>query len=200
MRPVPLTLYLARRDRTPDDPLGGPNALDIQAATEAWYEKGLVEGREKAKAAYEAVLAQKEEDYKFRIDQARKTWAEIQATALAQQTADAIANLKSEIGETVARILRPLVEKRLVEEALAKLAIEIGELTSDDDAIRLKVCGPSDLLSQLNKQIPLSIPLTTIAGDYPEVTVFANKTVIETRLKEWLACTGVNSHASEEEG
>ena len=200
MTAVPLTLYLARRDRTDDNPRGGPNALEIRAANEACYQKGLMEGMEKAKEACEAAITQKEEDCKFRIEQARKTWAETQAAVLAQQTADAIANLKSEIGETVARILRPLVERRLVEEALAKLAIEIGELTSDDDAIRLKISGPSDLVSQLSRQIPPSVPLTTIAGDYPEVTVFANKTVIETRLNEWLACVGVNSHASAEEG
>ncbi len=200
MTAVPLTLYLARRDRTYDDLSGGPNPIDVREATEAWYQKGLAEGMEKAREACEAAIARKEEDCKYRLDQARQTWAEIQAAVLAQQTAAAIENLKNEIGDVVARILRPLVERRLVEEALAKLAIEIGKLISDDDAIRLKICGPSDLVSQLSTQIPSNIAVTTIAGDYPEVTVFANKTMIETRLNEWLARIGVDSHASEEEG
>ncbi len=200
MAAVPLTLYLARRDGIQDNPAGGgPSETDIRAAAEASYQKGLMEGMEKAKEACEAAIAQKEEDCKFRLDQARKTWAQIQAAVLAKQTAEAFANLKSEIGEAVARILRPLLEKQLVDEALAKLAIEIQELTSDDDAIRLKICGPSDLVAELSKQIPPSIPFTTVTGDYPEVTVFANKTVLETRLNEWLACVGVNSHAPPEE-
>ena len=81
-----------------------------------------------------------------------------------------------------------------------KLAIEIGKLLSDDDAIRLKISGPSDLVSQLSNLIPQNVPVTIIEGDTPEVTVFANKTVIETRLNEWLDCIGVDSHDSQEEG
>jgi hypothetical protein len=52
----------------------------------------------------------------------------------------------------------------------------------------------------LSDLIPQNVPITIIGGDAPEVTVLANKTVIETRLKEWLDCTGVDSHASQEEG
>ena len=134
------------------------------------------------------------------LDQARRSWSQKQAAVLAQQTADAITGLKSEIEETVARILKPIVEKTLAEEALSKLAIEIGKLLSDDDAIRLKISGPSDLVSQLSNLIPQNVPVTIIEGDTPEVTVFANKTVIETRLNEWLDCIGVDSHDSQEEG
>ena len=142
MTAVPLTLYLERRDRTYDNQSSDPNPIDMRAATEAWYQKGLAEGMEKARQDCEAAIARKEEECKFRLDQARKTWSEIQAAILAQQTAAAIEKLKTEIGETVARILRPLVERSLVEEALAKLAIEIGNLISDDDAIKLKIMRP----------------------------------------------------------
>ncbi len=200
MAVVPLTLYLARRDRNHDDFSGSPNVPDIRAATEAWYQKGLAEGMEKAKEACEAAIAQKEEAFKSRFDQARRSWSQTQSALLAQLTANAIASLKSEIEETVARILTPLVEKALAEDALSKFAIEIGKLLSDDDAIKLKISGPSDLVSQLSDLIPQNVPVTIIGGDAPEVTVLANKTVIETRLKEWLDCTGVESHASEEKG
>ena len=200
MTAVPLTLYLARRDGNHDDLSGGLKLPDIRAATEASYQKGLVEGLGKAKAACEAAIARKEEDSKSMLDQARRSWSQKQAAVLAQQTADAITALKSEIEETVARILKPIVEKTLVEEALSKLAIEIGKLLSDDDAIRLKISGPSDLVSQLSNLIPQNVPVTIIEGDTPEVTVFANKTVIETRLNEWLDCIGVDSHDSQEEG
>ena len=145
-------------------------------------------------------MGRKEEEYNSKLDQARRNWSQTQAAVLAQQTAGAIAGLKSEIEETVARILRPLVEKTLVEDALSKFAIEIGKLLSDDDAIRLRISGPSDLVSQLSSLIPQNVPVTLIEGDTPEVTVFANKTVIETRLYEWLECTGVDSHGPEEEG
>ncbi len=200
MTAVPLTLYLARRDRNRDDLSGGPNVPDIREATEAWYQKGLAEGTEKAREACEAAMARKDEECKVWLVQARRNWAQTQSALLAQQTANAIANLKSEIEETVARILMPIVEKTLAEEALSKLGIEIGKLLSDDDAIKLKISGPSDLVSQLTDLIPPNVSVTVIAGGDSEVAVFANKTVIETRLKEWLDCTGVDSHASQEEG
>jgi hypothetical protein len=201
MTVVPLTLFLARRDRHHGDPTSGsPEIPDIRAATEAWYQKGIAEGMEKAKEASEAAMSRKDEEYNLRIDHARRYWSQTQAAVLAQQTAGAIAGLKNEIEETVARILRPLVEKTLVEDALSKFAIEIGKLLSDDDAIRLRISGPSDLVSQLSSLIPQNVPVTIIEGDTPEVTVFANKTVIETRLHEWLECTGVDSHAAQEEG
>jgi hypothetical protein len=201
MEAVPLTLFLSRRDGDYGDvPPRASNPFDIQAATEASYQKGLSEGRESAREAYAAAIDRQEEDYKFRIDQARRTWTETEGAEIVRQTTSAVTALKAEIEETVARILRPLVERRLVEEALAKLAVEIGKLLSDDDAIRLKICGPSDLVAQLGDQIASNIPVTVIARDQPEVTVFANKTVIETRLSECLARIGVQRYAQEEEG
>jgi hypothetical protein len=199
MTVVPLTLFLARRDRT-HGPSGGPEVPDIRASTEASYQKGIAEGMEKAKEASEAAIARKEEEYKSRLVQARRSWSQTQAVLLAQLTNNAIAGLKSEIEETVARILTPFVEKALVDDALSKFAIEIGKLLSDEDAIKLKISGPCDLVSQLGELLPQGLPVTIVEGDTPEVTVFANKTVLETRLHEWLECTGVDSHGPEEEG
>jgi len=200
MAAVPLTLYLARREQEGTPSSGAPNQLDIQASTEAWYQKGIAEGMERARAACDAAIARKEEDCRARLDQARKNWSETEGAVLGQQTRNAITALHNEIGETVARILRPLAEKAIVEEALSKLAVEIGKLLSDDDAIRLRISGPSDLISQLRHLMPQNVPLTVVEGESPEVAVFANKTVIETRLHEWLECIGVDSHASKEEG
>ena len=198
MGAVPLTLYLARRDRDHDDVSTHPTPADVQAATEAWYEKGLADGVQKAQDGCNAAILQHEAEWKAKLDRARRAWAETEGAALAQQTANAIAALKAEMEDCVARILRSLLEKRLIDEALTKLAIEMGKLLSDDDAIRFKISGPPDLVSQLGDRIPGIVPVAVISGDRPEVSVFANKTVIETRLSEWLARIGVDGHAEEE--
>ncbi len=200
MEAVPLTLFLARRDRDYEDLSGVPRPIEIQAATEAWYEKGVADGIEKAKAACDAAIAKKDEECRIRVEQVRKAWSESESARLALQINRALAALKSEIEAGVARILAPLMEKKLADEALAKVGVEIGKLLSDDDAIRLKVFGPSDLISELSKRIPANASITMIAREQPEVTVFANRTVIETRLNEWLARLGVHSHAEEQEG
>jgi hypothetical protein len=200
MEAVPLTLFLARRDRDYEDLSGAPNPIDIQAATEAWHEKGLAEGMEKARAACDAAIAKKEEEFRVKIEQARRAWAETEGALLALQISRAVAALKAEIEAGLVRVLTPIMEQSLIDEALAKVAVEIGRLLSDDDAIKLKIFGPSDLVSQLSKRMPPSLAVAVTAKDQPEVTVFANKTVIETRLTEWLARLGVHSHAEEQEG
>ena len=106
---------------------------------------------------------------------------------------------KTDIADVVARILRPLVGQKLAEEALAKLAQEIDKLLSSEDAIHLKISGPADLVFELRKNIPPNAIVTVLTGDKPEVTVIANKTVIETRLGEWLARVGVVSNGPERE-
>jgi hypothetical protein len=201
MEAVPLTLFLARRDRDYEDVSAVPNAIDIQTATEAWYHKGLAEGAEKAKAACDAAIAKKDEDCRARMEQARRAWAETEGALIALQISRAIAAISAEIEDGVARVLTPFLEKRIVDDALAKVAFEIGKLLSDDDAIKVRICGPSDLVSQLSKRMPADVAsVTVMERDQPEVTVFANKTIIETRLTEWLARLGVHSHAEEQEG
>jgi hypothetical protein len=199
MEAVPLTLYLARRDRNYEDLSGVPQPIDIKAATEAWHEKGIMEGMERARAACDAAIAKKEEECRVKLEQARRAWAQTEGALLALQITRGVAELKGEIEAGVARILTPLLERRLVENALAKVALEIEKLLSDDDAIKLKICGPTDLIYQLSKQMPASVAVSVATQDKPEVTVFANKTVIETRLGEWLARLGVHSHAEEPE-
>ncbi len=106
--------------------------------------------------------------------------------------------IKTDIAEAVARVLRPVVAQKLAEEALAKLAHEIEKLLSSEDAIHLKISGPEDLVFELRKHIPSNATVTVLAGEKPEVTVIANKTVIETRLGEWLARVEGDSNGEEE--
>ena len=91
MTAVPLTLYLQRRDRTYDDSASGLNVAAVRAATEAWYEQGLADGMEKAREAFEAATARQEEDWKSKLDQARRSWSQSQAVILAHHASGAIA-------------------------------------------------------------------------------------------------------------
>jgi hypothetical protein len=187
---VPISFYLERRSREGAGVTGEPNQDDIRTATEVWYEKGFKEGVEHAKSSCDTKIAAREDECKQWIVDARKNWSEVQGTLLAQQIANATAAIKTDIADTVGRILAPLVQQKLVEEALAKLIQEIEKLLSSEDAIHLKISGPADLVFELRKHIPSDIGVTVLAGDKPEVTVVANKTVIETKLSEWLACVG----------
>ncbi len=196
---VPITFYLERKGRESAGLSGEPAQLGIQTATEVWYEKGFMEGLAQAKTSCDAALARREEECKLSMEGARKSWSEAEGAALAALIANSASALKTDIADTVARILRPLVAQKLTAEALAKLASEIENLLSYDDAIHFKVSGPADLVLELREHIRANAVVTVAAGDKPEVTVFANKTVIETRLSEWLARIGVYGRAQEQE-
>ncbi len=200
MEAVPIKFYLDRRSRESSNISGDPQRVDIQAAVEVWHQKGIMEGLEQAKASCEAAVAKQRDECKLMIEAARKAWSETDSASLARQIESAADAIKLDIADAVARILKPLVAQALIGQALAKLASEIDKLLSRDDAIQLKISGPADLVSELRKRIPPHTAVTFLVGDKSEVTVFANKTVIETRLGEWLARIGVDSHAQEQEG
>lgn len=198
--PVPLTLYLARKDGDANAPSAKPpTQADIDAASEAAYRKGFDAGVAQAKVDCDAALARKEAELNERLAEARKDWSQSEGAVLSQRILDAIAALRDEIEATAARILRPFLANALAEEAIVKLAGEIEKLLSDEDAIRLRVSGPADLVAKLSERLPSIVTFTAATGEAPEVTVYANKTVIETNLTEWLECIGVDGHASCEE-
>jgi len=199
MEAVPIAYYLNRKSRESGGISGDPNRLDIQAASEVWFQEGLTEGMRQAKASCDAAVARREEECKLWIEASRKDWSEMEGASLAREIARAAAGIKAEIADAAARILRPIVAAKLADEALAKLAIEIEKLLSQEDAIHLKISGPADLVTELRKRLPPYVAVTVLAGEKPEVTVFANRTVIETRLSEWFARIGVNSYAQEQE-
>ncbi len=72
MEAVPLMAYLARRDRDYDEVSRHPKPVDVQAATEAWYDKGLADGRQKAKADCDEAIRRHEEESKAKLDRARR--------------------------------------------------------------------------------------------------------------------------------
>jgi hypothetical protein len=199
METLPIGLYLDRKSRESMGISGNPNRIDIQAATEVWYQKGIEDGMEQARASCDAAIAKQQEECQLSIEAARRLWSETESGSLARQIESAAAAIKADIADAAARVLKPLVAQAIIGQALAKLASEIEKLLSHDDAINLKISGPADLVSELRKQIPPQTAVTLLAGDKPEITVFANKTVIETRLSEWLARVGVDSHAKEQE-
>ncbi|MGO9461508.1 MAG: hypothetical protein ACLPWS_08745 [Rhodomicrobium sp.] len=197
MEAIPIAYYLDRKSRESGGVSGDPNRLDIKAASDVWFQEGFREGMQQAKTSCDAAVASREEECKLWIEAARKDWSETEGASLAREIERAAAGIKADIADAAARILRPFVAAKLADEALAKLAIEIEKLLSQEDAIHLKISGPADLVSELRKRIPPHVAVTVLVAEKPEVMVFANKTVIETRLGEWFARIGVNSHVQE---
>ncbi len=192
MEAVPIGYYLARKSRENGALSADPNRLDIQSATEAWYQKGLAEGLLQAKEACDAAILRQQEECRLHIAAARRAWSETEGALLARQIGEAAANLQDDIASSAARILKPLVAKEIADRAIAKLASELEKLFSHADAIHLKISGPADLVCELRTRIPKHISVVITESDSQDVAVFVNKTTIETRLNEWFSRIGVH--------
>ncbi len=206
MERVPISSYLDRKDREklglPAGPApAAPAPLAAPAPpAEDLYAKGLADGREQAKAACDEAIAREQGQCRLQIELARKVWTQSQSEMLANQISGAISVIGDCVSDALARILKPLAAKHLVEQALAQLAEEVQKLLSQEDAINIKISGPADLIQELRNRLPPGLAVTVQEGDKPEVTLFANKTVIETRLSEWLVRIGVCSNAQGQDG
>ena len=141
MEAIPIAYYLDRKSRESGGVSGDPNRLDIKAASDVWFQEGFREGMQQAKTSCDAAVASREEECKLWIEAARKDWSETEGASLAREIERAAAGIKADIADAAARILRPFVAAKLADEALAKLAIEIEKLLSQEDAIHLKISG-----------------------------------------------------------
>lgn len=200
MEGVPISSYLDRKNREKLGLATEPSCIPVKVPAEDLYAKGLADGLEKAQTACGEAIAREQVQCKLQIEMARKAWTQSQGALLANQIAGAVSVIGDCVSDALARILRPLAAQHVQEQALAQLAQELQKLLSQEDAINIKISGPADLVEDLRNRLPPGLAVTVQEGDKPEVSVFANKTIIETRLSEWLVRIGVGSNAQGQDG
>ncbi|MFT4080082.1 MAG: hypothetical protein QM659_12330 [Rhodomicrobium sp.] len=192
---LPLPDFLAR--------LGAPLARESVEARElemaAAYRKGLDEGEAKAQAVAAKMLAESDASHKAEMEAARKQWVEGEADRLQALLIQSLAAMQAEICDVAARILTPIVERHLTDEAIARLLAEIQRLTSDEGVIKLKICGPSDLVHELAQRLDEAVTVETVITKACDVTVSVDRTVIETSLGRWLMSIGVHEYDATQE-
>ena len=100
--------------------------------------------------------------------------------------AAALSQLQSEIADGVARILKPFLVLSLRDQVLDALSETMRTVLKDDKPL-LKVSGPEDLLEALRERMGQDeASISYEAAPAVEVSVVADHTVIETRLKAWI--------------
>ncbi len=107
------------------------------------------------------------------------------------QLADAIsqgmAEVERRIADTVARILRPLLNVSVTSRAVDALASNIAKLSSSGHPPLLKINGPEPLLKLLKaRTAALAIEIEFTPEARVEVEVEASHTTITTELGPWL--------------
>ena len=180
--PVPLEA------EPPIEPLGYSVAEEIERRVAEAV--ATVRAEERADAEWQLTEALAEQAKSLRDEQevARKAWVEEQSDQIAAVIEERFATLSEQLGVAAARALRPFLVERLVDRSVEDLAACIGHLMTDGTAAPLEIAGPADLLERLAEKLGgHAAAITFRPDDRADIVVTASETLIETRLREWVA-------------
>lgn len=180
--PVPLEA------EPPIEPLGYSISEEIERRVAEAVAKVRSEERADAEWQLTEALAEQAKALRAEHDAARKAWAEEQSDRIAGEIALRFAELGDQLGTAAARALRPFLVERLVDRSVDDLADCIRQLTSDSAAPVFEITGPADLLDRLTERLgDLASGITFRPDERADIVVTAGETMIETRLRDWVA-------------
>lgn len=164
-----------------------PAPVDLEAETEAAYQRGLAEGREAAEAELDARLAAVREEAQAELAQARAAWVGETADSLVQQIGQGLDSLRHQIADVLADVLQPVLHARARARAVDDLLAELNALSAEQQGLRLEIAGPADLLADLRTRLPATgFDIAWRENEQPEIAISAGSTALNTRLQHWL--------------
>ena len=180
--PVPLEA------EPPIEPLGYSITEEIERRVAEAVAAVRAEERADAEWQLTEALAEQARSLRYEQETARKAWVEDQSDRLAAAIETRFAALGEHLGVSAARALRPFLVERLVDRSVDDLAGCIERLLTDGTAPTLEIAGPADLLDRLAEKLGGHADAIAFRpGNQADVVVTAGETLIETRLREWVA-------------
>lgn len=172
----------------PIEPLGYSVAEEIERRVAEAVAAVRAEERADAEWQLTEALAEQARSLRTEHEAARKAWVEEQAESLATVIGARFAELREQLGVAAARALRPFLVERLVDRSIDDLAACIDRLMTDGATPPLEISGPADLIDRLAEKLgSLAAAIVFRPGDHADIVVTAGETLIETRLREWVA-------------
>lgn len=180
--PVPLEA------EPPIEPLGYSIAEEIERRVAEAVATVRAEERADAEWQLTEALAEQAKSLCVEHEAARKAWVEEQSDRIATSIEERFAALSEQLGVAAARALRPFLVERLVDRSVDDLATCIGRLMTDGTAAPLEIAGPADLLDRLAEKLGKHAAAVAFRpDDRADIVVTASETLVETRLREWVA-------------
>lgn len=180
--PVPLEA------EPPIEPLGYSVAEEIERQVAEAVATVRAEERADAEWQLTEALAEQAKSLRAEHEAARKAWVEEQSDRIAGAIDERFATLGEQLGVAAARALRPFLVERLVDRSIDDLADCVGRLMTDGTAPPLEIAGPADLLDRLAEKLGKHAAAIVFRADHhADIVVTAGETLIETRLREWVA-------------
>lgn len=164
-----------------------PSQQLADAASEA-YQLGLAEGRRKALAEIEQLLAEARMQAEELLERERAFWITGLTAELEAKLAEGLQHLEAELSEAVGRCLYPIVREFACAEAVDQLLSGIRGMLSVSKDVTIVVEGPERLLKALAERLDrLSISYRMVPTTGADIKVQVGSTSIVTRLEGLLA-------------
>jgi hypothetical protein len=177
----------------PDGSVGAAQAqeagiADVEARIQAAFARGCESGKAAAGAAHAAELERERATLDARLAAEREAWFASEGTRIAGRMESALDALQQQIADTVARILKTFLADAIHRKATSELVQTLDVLLAAEPGISVQISGPKALLQAVKKGLgKRSAAVTLSPGETCDVRISAGQTVIETRLRAWLA-------------
>ena len=188
MTAIPLARFLVDFGTDGDRAADGVRAeasAGVRAAES--HARGFAEGKAAAEAEFAAKLEAQHQDFERRLAMARQCWAAAEGNALGEALLHAVSELETRLAETTARILRPFLETKIREAAVAELVATIEAILTRDKAAQVEITGRDDLLDVVRARLAGKVQATYASSEAGDIRVTIDQTVLETRLGAWMA-------------
>jgi hypothetical protein len=163
-------------------------AEDRQAEIDAARESGRAEGDAAAREECAAELEKERQAHRQELADARQKWADEESLALKSALAVGLAEIEEQLAQAVGRVLSHFAIDALRNQMMGELVETLNVLIGSTEAIAIKIEGPADLLASLRGALGETRDnITYDVTESVDVSVRAERTVIETQLSAWIA-------------
>jgi hypothetical protein len=188
MTAIPLARFLVDFGTDGDRAADGVRAeAGASARAAESHARGFAEGKAAAEAEFAARFEAQHQDFEQRLAMARQGWAAAEGNALGEALLRAVSEVETRLAETTARVLRPFLETKIREAAVAELVTTIEAILTRDKAAQVEITGRDDLLDVVRARLAGKVQATYASSEAGDIRVTIDQTVLETRLGAWMA-------------
>ena len=166
-----------------------PGQQQEQALRQA-FEEGVQEGRRQAQEALAAQAREMEQlrqQHAAELQRREEQWQQQQGQHLAQALLAGLRELEQVLGERLAEVLAPLLEKAARQQAMHQMGAMLRDMLARDGALQVRVTGPQPMLDALQEELGAVAGQVVMESrhDTCEVVAHVDNTVVETQVRAW---------------
>lgn len=170
---------------------------DVEARLEQARLQGAQEARVEAEREHAAALAAQQAQFDVKLAAERARWVKTEGGRLAELLTTGLRDIEHAIADCVGRVLKPIVSEEVRRGAVSSLAQALQEMIYKGTSQKITVFGPQDLLTVLEAHLEdarSAVRFETSHGT--DLVVYADDTVLETRIGAWTRSLSGASEAS----